>query len=56
MGAGEDLYALFAGVLTMRPWKRVIDPSVDHLVLEGNEDDRSELQVSCNVVLKHTTI
>ncbi|XP_072997673.1 putative ABC1 protein At2g40090 isoform X2 [Typha latifolia] len=45
LGAGEDLYALFAGVLTMRPWKRVIDPSVDHLVLEGNEGDRSELQM-----------
>lgn len=46
MGAGEDLYALFAGVLTMRPWNRVIDPSVDHLVLDGNDNDRSELQVS----------
>lgn len=45
LGAGEDLYALFAGVLTMRPWKRVIDPSVDHLVLEGNDGDRSELQM-----------
>ncbi|XP_072976509.1 putative ABC1 protein At2g40090 isoform X1 [Typha angustifolia] len=45
LGAGEDLYALFAGILTMRPWKRVIDPSVDHLVLEGNEGDRSELQM-----------
>ncbi|XP_020086606.1 putative ABC1 protein At2g40090 [Ananas comosus] len=45
LGAGEDLYALFAGILTMRPWKRVIDPSVDHLVLEGSEGDRSELQM-----------
>ncbi|KAG1337707.1 putative ABC1 protein [Cocos nucifera] len=44
LGAGEDLYALFAGVLTMRPWSRVIDPSVDHLVLEGNDGNRSELQ------------
>ncbi|XP_028557114.1 putative ABC1 protein At2g40090 isoform X5 [Dendrobium catenatum] len=45
LGAGEDLYALFAGVLTMRPWNRVIDPSVDHLILEGSDTDRSELQM-----------
>lgn len=45
LGAGEDLYALFAGILTMRPWNRVIDPAVDHLVIKGNESDRSELQV-----------
>ncbi|KAJ0979617.1 hypothetical protein J5N97_015091 [Dioscorea zingiberensis] len=44
LGAGEDLYALFAGVLTMKPWNRVIDPAVDHLVLEGNDGERSELQ------------
>jgi len=44
VGAGEDLHALFAGVLTMRPWKRVIDPSPDHLVL-GKNTDYSELQV-----------
>lgn len=49
LGAGEDLYALFAGILTMRPWNRVIDPAVDHLVIQGSESDRSELQVSsCN--------
>ncbi|KAK7281154.1 hypothetical protein RIF29_08885 [Crotalaria pallida] len=45
LGAGEDLYALFAGVLTMRPWNRVVDPSMDHLVIQGNESDRSELQM-----------
>ncbi|XP_015877370.3 putative ABC1 protein At2g40090 [Ziziphus jujuba] len=45
LGAGEDLYALFAGILTMRPWNRVIDTSVDHLVIQGNESDRSELQM-----------
>lgn len=45
LGAGEDLYVLFAGILTMKPWKRVINPSVDHLVLEGTNDNRSELQV-----------
>ncbi|KAK8949395.1 putative ABC1 protein [Platanthera zijinensis] len=45
LGAGEDLYVLFAGVLTMKTMNRVIDPAVDHLVLEGNDSDRSELQV-----------
>ncbi|KAJ7959656.1 Protein kinase [Quillaja saponaria] len=45
LGAGEDLYALFAGILTMRPWNRVVDPAVDHLVIQGNESDRSELQM-----------
>ncbi|OMO76004.1 hypothetical protein COLO4_25712 [Corchorus olitorius] len=45
LGAGEDLYVLFAGVVTMRPWDRVIDPALDHLVLEGTESDRSELQM-----------
>ncbi|KAL9254112.1 putative ABC1 protein [Drosera capensis] len=35
LGAGDDLYALFAGILTMRPWNRVIDQSVDHL-LQGS--------------------
>ncbi|XP_022765004.1 putative ABC1 protein At2g40090 isoform X2 [Durio zibethinus] len=45
LGAGEDLYALFAGILTMKPWNRVIDPAVDHLVLKGTDSDRSELQM-----------
>ncbi|KAL2940614.1 hypothetical protein RDABS01_022723 [Bienertia sinuspersici] len=45
LGAGDDLYALFAGILTMRPWNRVIDTSVDHLVVQGTEGDRSELQM-----------
>lgn len=43
LGAGEDLYALFAGILTMRPWNRVVDPAVDHLVVKGT--DHSELQM-----------
>ncbi|KAH7854949.1 hypothetical protein Vadar_019496 [Vaccinium darrowii] len=45
LGAGDDLYALFAGVLTMRPWNRVIDQSVDHLALQGDDSDHSELQM-----------
>ncbi|KAM3294701.1 hypothetical protein ACQJBY_037530 [Aegilops geniculata] len=49
LGAGEDLHALFAGVLTMRPWERVIDPSFGHLVLDGNNTDRSEMQMYANL-------
>ncbi|CAL0320319.1 unnamed protein product [Lupinus luteus] len=45
LGAGEDLYALFAGILTMRPWDRVVDPSMDHLVIHGDESERLELQM-----------
>ena len=45
LGAGEDLYVLFEGILTMRRWNRVIDPAVDHLVIKGTDSDRSELQV-----------
>ncbi|XP_049410977.1 putative ABC1 protein At2g40090 isoform X1 [Solanum stenotomum] len=45
LGAGDDLYALFAGILTMRPWNKVIDSSVDHLVVKGTDSDRSELQM-----------
>ncbi|EPS72759.1 hypothetical protein M569_01996, partial [Genlisea aurea] len=43
IGAGEDLYAVFAGILTMRPWNKVIDSSVDHLVMDGG--DSGELQM-----------
>ena len=45
LGAGEDLYVLFAGILTMRPWNRVVDTAVDHLVIKGTDSDHSELQV-----------
>ncbi|GMJ14466.1 ABC2 homolog 9 [Hibiscus trionum] len=43
LGAGEDLYVLFAGIVTMRPWNRVVDPAVDHLVIK--DTDSSELQM-----------
>ncbi|KAL9365223.1 hypothetical protein Peur_043096 [Populus x canadensis] len=45
LGAGEDLYALFAAILTMKPWNRIIDPSVDHLVIKGNDSERAERQM-----------
>ncbi|KAM0023594.1 hypothetical protein Hdeb2414_s0023g00641151 [Helianthus debilis subsp. tardiflorus] len=44
-GAGEDLYALFAGILTMRPWNKVIGSAVDHLAIQGNDSNHSELQM-----------
>lgn len=52
LGAGDDLYALFAGILTMRPWNKVIDPSVDHLVVKGTDSDRSELQVTYSISME----
>ncbi|KAH9329900.1 hypothetical protein KI387_002008, partial [Taxus chinensis] len=45
LGAGEDLYVLFAGILTMRPWNKVVDPAIDHLHLNGTDKDRAELQM-----------
>ncbi|GJU05533.1 zf-CCHC domain-containing protein [Tanacetum coccineum] len=44
LGAGEDLYALFVGIFTMRQWNRVMDLAVDHLAIQGNASDHSELQ------------
>lgn len=29
----------------MKPWNQVIDPAVDHLVIQGTDSERSELQV-----------
>ncbi|XP_076929349.1 putative ABC1 protein At2g40090 [Bidens hawaiensis] len=40
-GAGEDLYTFFTSILTMKPWEKVIDPSVDHLAI----NDQSDLQI-----------
>ncbi|KAL7600181.1 hypothetical protein Lser_V15G25906 [Lactuca serriola] len=55
LGAGEDLYALFAGILTMRPWDRVIDPAVDHLAIQGNPSDQSELQMYASLYFPQIT-
>ncbi|KAJ9540697.1 hypothetical protein OSB04_027203 [Centaurea solstitialis] len=55
LGAGEDLYALFAGILTMRPWNRVIDPAVDHLAIQGNAGDHSELQMYASLYFPQIT-
>nr|GLL40320.1 putative ABC1 protein At2g40090 isoform X1 [Ipomoea trifida] len=55
LGAGEDLYVLFAGILTMRPWNKVVDPSVDHLVFQGTDNERSELQMYASSYLPQIT-
>ena len=45
LGAGEDLYVLFAGVLTMRPWNKIVQQGINHLKLDGTNEDKSEIQV-----------
>ncbi|XP_071732769.1 putative ABC1 protein At2g40090 [Rutidosis leptorrhynchoides] len=40
-GSGEDMYTFFTSILTMKPWKKVIDPAVDHLAIH----DQSDLQI-----------
>ncbi|KAJ9540696.1 hypothetical protein OSB04_027202 [Centaurea solstitialis] len=55
LGSGEDLYALFAGILTMRPWDRVIDPAVDHLAMQGSTSDQLELQMYASLYFPQIT-
>lgn len=45
LGAGEDLYALFAAVLTMRPWDKNVDQTADHLAVPDTQEGKDELQV-----------
>lgn len=45
LGAGDDLYALFAAILTMRPWDKIVDRSIDHLIVPDTPEEREELQV-----------
>jgi aarF domain-containing kinase len=44
LGAGDDLYALFAAILTMRPWNKIVDRSIDHLIVPDTPEEREELQ------------
>lgn len=44
--AGEDMYILFASVLTMRPWDQVTNQRLDHLVMPDDPEERLKLQVS----------
>jgi aarF domain-containing kinase len=43
--AGEDMYVLFASVLTMRPWDQVTKQRLDHLVMPDTPEERLQLQV-----------
>ncbi|XP_073393356.1 putative ABC1 protein At2g40090 isoform X2 [Physcomitrium patens] len=43
LGAGED-YTLFASVMTMRPWRKVVDKSHDHLQFSIEQEDVDEIQ------------
>eukprot|EP00850_Spirogloea_muscicola_P005059 SM000022S07273 [mRNA] locus=s22:906467:908354:+ [translate_table: standard] len=44
LGAGEDLYRLFAAVLTMRSWDNITQPSLDHLTVPSSDEERLQLQ------------
>nr|GMD57646.1 putative ABC1 protein At2g40090 [Ipomoea batatas] len=39
----------------MRPWNKVVDPSVDHLVIQGTDNERSELQMYASAYLPQIT-
>lgn len=45
LGAGQDLHRRSAGGLATKPWKSVIDPSVDHFFGDGNSTDGAEVQM-----------
>ncbi|KAG0622568.1 hypothetical protein M758_3G107800 [Ceratodon purpureus] len=57
MGAGEDLYTLFASILTMRPWRKVVAKSHDHLQFSAEPEDVDEIQdYASNSLLKITEL
>ncbi|KAL3145108.1 hypothetical protein ABBQ38_001717 [Trebouxia sp. C0009 RCD-2024] len=43
MNAG-DMYPLFAGMLTNRPWDEVISKDINHLYMSGDEEERNSIQ------------
>ena len=45
LGAGDDLYVIFASSLTLKSWDRIVDPSADHLVLEDSAQEKESIQV-----------
>eukprot|EP00252_Welwitschia_mirabilis_P003592 TRINITY_DN1364_c0_g1_i5.p1 TRINITY_DN1364_c0_g1~~TRINITY_DN1364_c0_g1_i5.p1 ORF type:complete len:229 (+),score=35.63 TRINITY_DN1364_c0_g1_i5:113-799(+) len=55
LGAGEDLYVLFAAVLTMKPWKKIVDPTIDHLRMGVTNEDRLERQMYASKLVKEIT-
>ncbi|GAQ84896.1 ABC transporter-like protein [Klebsormidium nitens] len=53
--AGEDMYILFASVLTMRPWDQVTNQRLDHLVMPDDPEERLKLQGYAAQFMKETT-
>ncbi|XP_047321613.1 putative ABC1 protein At2g40090 [Impatiens glandulifera] len=45
LGAGEDLHEIFAGILTFRPWNKVIDPAIDHLAIQVDGSNLNQFQM-----------
>ncbi|KAI5083093.1 hypothetical protein GOP47_0002836 [Adiantum capillus-veneris] len=56
LGAGEDLYILFAGVLTMRPWKKIIQQDINHLKIDGTEEDKEEIQMYASQLVSEISL
>ncbi|MCO5610734.1 hypothetical protein L7F22_064975 [Adiantum nelumboides] len=56
LGAGEDLYILFAGMLTMRPWKRIIQQDINHLKIDGTEEDKEEIQMYASQLVSEISL
>ncbi|KAH6555730.1 hypothetical protein KP509_1Z232200 [Ceratopteris richardii] len=56
LGAGEDLYVLFAGVVTMRPWKKIIQQDINHLKIDGTEEDKSEIQMYASQLVSEISL
>ncbi|MCO5557038.1 hypothetical protein L7F22_010593 [Adiantum nelumboides] len=56
LGAGEDLSILFAGMLTMRPWKRIIQQDINHLKIDGTEEDKEEIQMYASQLVSEISL
>ncbi|CAI5996018.1 unnamed protein product [Closterium sp. NIES-65] len=45
LGAGADLYAIFAATLTLRSWENIVEASSDHLFIRDTAEEKQHLQV-----------
>eukprot|EP00897_Mesotaenium_endlicherianum_P008641 jgi/Mesen1/7805/ME000408S06903 len=55
LGAGDDLFTIFAAVLTMRTWERVAHSSLDHLQAPDTPAERAELQLNAKRYAREIT-
>ncbi|CAI5984847.1 unnamed protein product [Closterium sp. NIES-64] len=46
LGAGADLYAIFAATLTLRSWENIVEASSDHLFIPDTAEEKKHLQKS----------